>query len=85
MKTHNQKGFIQIIIILVIVLLVLSYYGFDLKKFIDNPNVQKTWGYIWTVITFVWEKISSLVVWILNKSNISWSDIQNVAPTSTTN
>ncbi len=84
MKT-NQRGFIQLIIIIVIVLLILGYYGFDLKKFIDSPGVQNTWNYIWNAIKFVWDKLTGAISWILAKSNISWSDIKNVAPTGVTN
>lgn len=57
MKTNfkNAKGgLIGIIILIIIAVAVLSWYGFDLKEFFTSPQAQKNFGYIWNFITNTW-------------------------------
>lgn len=52
MKT--EQGIIKIIIILVIGLLLLSYYGFDLRKTVEAPTTQSNFSYITTAVVHIW-------------------------------
>jgi hypothetical protein len=63
---QQSGGFIQLIIVLVIALLVLGYYGFDLKNFIDSPGVQKTLGYLADFFSYLWHAIMSSFRWLLS-------------------
>lgn len=42
------------IIIIIIAVAILSWYGVDLKKFIESPAMQRNFGYIWDFISGVW-------------------------------
>lgn len=42
------------IIIIVIAIAILSWYGVDIKKFFTSPQAQKNFGYIWDFIKNVW-------------------------------
>jgi hypothetical protein len=52
--TNKQGGLIKLIIIVVIAILVLSWFGVDIKEFITSESVQKNLSYVWTLITDTW-------------------------------
>jgi hypothetical protein len=51
---NKQGGLIKMIIIIVIAIIVLSWYGVDIKEFLTSPQVQKNFGYISDFIKDVW-------------------------------
>lgn len=57
MKTifkNKQGGLIKMVIIIIIAIAILSYYGFDLKTFFTSEQFQKNFGYVWNLITDTW-------------------------------
>jgi hypothetical protein len=52
MKT--QQGIVKTVILLVIALLILSYYGFDLRKTVDSPTTQSNFSYVKTFVVNFW-------------------------------
>ncbi|MDD5164984.1 MAG: hypothetical protein PHG25_00370 [Candidatus Pacebacteria bacterium] len=52
----TNRGFIKWIIIIVIALLVLSYYGFSLRTLVDSPVTQDNIHYVATSTVSVWDK-----------------------------
>lgn len=56
MPKNPNGGFIKMIIILIIIILALSYFGFDIKKFMESPTTQKNLGYVWGLAKVVWDK-----------------------------
>src|SRR3989344_9670792 len=76
MTQINQKGgFIKLIILLVIVLVVLGYFGFNVESIVNSPTVNGNLHYVWnlavsfwnnflvTPATWVWDKIIVGVLW----------------------
>lgn len=75
MYKKQQGGFIKLIIILVIVLIVLGYFGFNIQQIIQSPSVSGNLNYAWglavslwdkvlvTPVTFVWNKIIVGMFW----------------------
>lgn len=53
-QLKNNRGFIGIIVIIVIAIILLSYLGFDLKKIFMSDLVQKNFGYVWGFIKTLW-------------------------------
>jgi hypothetical protein len=53
---QNNKGFIKWIIIIVVALLVLSYYGFSLRTLVSSPVTQDNIHYVATTTVSVWQK-----------------------------
>ena len=45
---------IKYILIIVVALLVLSFFGFNLQSLIQNPTTQSNFSYVWQGITHVW-------------------------------
>jgi len=52
MKT--DQGLIKWIIIIVIALIILGYYGFDVKKAVQSPTSQSNLTYVQQIISNVW-------------------------------
>ena len=55
-NTTSSRGFIKWIIIIVVALLILSYYGFSLRTLVNNPTTQDNFGYVATTSVSVWDK-----------------------------
>ena len=82
-KVHNaagarmsgQRGIVKIIIIVVIALLVLSYYGFNLRSTVESPTTQSNFSYAWNGVVYTWDtylKAPATYLW-----NIFINDIWN--------
>lgn len=68
-KIERQRGFIRTIIILVIALLALSYYGFDLRKTVDDPTTQSNFSYVKGIVLDVWHR------YLEEPAKYLWNDI----------
>lgn len=55
--TNKEKsgGLIKMIIVIIIAILILSYFGIDLKNFINSDQVQKNLGYAWGIVVKIWD------------------------------
>jgi hypothetical protein len=74
-NSKQQGGFIQLIIVLIIVLIVLGYFGFNVQQIIQSPSVSSNLNYVWGLavglwnnylivpVTFVWNKIIVGMFW----------------------
>ena len=57
-QTHvTITGFVQFVILVVIAVLILSYFNVDLQGFIERPIVQKNLQTLWDWSMWVWEHI----------------------------
>jgi len=62
---NKQGGLIKIIIIIVIAIAILSYYGFDIKNFFTSPQAQKNFSYVWGFITDIWTNyLAEPAIWL---------------------
>ncbi len=52
----KNKGLVKIILAIVIALLILSYFGFNLRTLIDSPTTQDNFGYVASSTVSVWDK-----------------------------
>jgi len=72
---NEKKGFVKLIIIIVIALIVLGYFGFNIKSIVQSQSVSGNLNYVWGLVvtlwnkflvmpvTFVWEKIIVGIIW----------------------
>jgi hypothetical protein len=54
MKNNKEAGLIKMIILIVIAIAILSWYGVDIKEFIMSEQFQKNWGYVINFIKDIW-------------------------------
>lgn len=71
----ENKGFIKTVILIVIALIVLGYFGFDVENIIKSERVQGNLNYVWGMVAkfwnlylaapviFVWDKFFVGVIW----------------------
>jgi hypothetical protein len=72
----RKGGLIKLIIIIVIGLIVLGYFGFDLQRIIDSPTVQKNLNYTKGLIVGAYQKyLARPIDYLWNKIfvNLLWS------------
>ena len=79
----KNKGLIKMIVTIVIALIILGYFGFNVKDIIESntvqTNIQYVWGFIktfWnnylaTPIVFVWDTFVVGVLWKLIQEGLS--------------
>ena len=61
MKSKNNRGFVKLIILILVVLIVLSYLGLDVKKIVYSPTVTKIAGLVWSLILLVWKLLVTVI------------------------
>lgn len=60
----KEKGFIHIIILVIIGVVVLAYFGFNPVSIWENlvlPIIQGIWNFFILLLTFIIETVSSLM------------------------
>ncbi|MCR4274800.1 MAG: hypothetical protein NUW02_01995 [Candidatus Campbellbacteria bacterium] len=69
MYTHipNYQGFIKIILIIVIALIVLGYFGLNITDILASPVVKENLAWFWNFLTHIWSTyLSGPATWLWN-------------------
>ncbi len=53
-KRSTNRGFINMIILVVVVILVLSYFGYNLRSIVNSPNTQDNFSYVGGSVVDIW-------------------------------
>ncbi|MEK7514390.1 MAG: hypothetical protein AAB587_01025 [Patescibacteria group bacterium] len=75
----NQKGFIQLIIIIVIAILALNYFGFNVRDIFDSPQFKGAFDSTWNTLIYIWDtylKGPAVYVWEVLWNQFKGSDAQ---------
>ena len=85
-----NKGIIQTIIIIVIALLILSYFGYNLRSIATSPTAQDNFSYVGEVVSNVWNNwLETPVTYLWNIFvNYIWTPAINIlkaGPTTSAN
>ncbi len=55
---HNeQKGFISLIVMLIVVFVILGYLGFDIRQVFSSPAVKANLQYFWSLVVGLWNNV----------------------------
>jgi len=55
MKNFSDKrGVVKTVILIVIALIVLGVFGYNIKDILDKPVVKDNLSYAWSVTKYVW-------------------------------
>ncbi len=90
MNWHRNKrgGFIQTIIIIVVVLIILGYFGFNMAEIIKKPAVERNLVWAGNVAQVTWDRFLSkpaVYVWDTFLSAIGRSAEDRLKSATTTN
>lgn len=68
MKMEKQSGFVKLIILLVVVLIILGYFGFNIENILNSPAVSSNLHYVWSLVVAFWSKfILAPITWVWDK------------------
>ncbi|MBU1557344.1 hypothetical protein KKC45_00035 [Patescibacteria group bacterium] len=66
---NKQSGFLKLVIIIVIAIIILSYFGFDLRAIVESPESQGNLGYVWSLVIGFWDN------YLAGPASYLWNDI----------
>lgn len=53
---NKSSGFVKFIVIIIIGVLVLSYYSIDIRGVAESPAAQQNFAYVKGIVVSVWDK-----------------------------
>ncbi|MFH1402140.1 MAG: hypothetical protein ABIG87_00765 [Patescibacteria group bacterium] len=59
MNFKNNKGFIKWLFLILLAVIALGYFGFDLRTIIESEPVQDNLSYLWGIGVTVWNEYLS--------------------------
>ena len=54
MKHTSQTGLAKLIIILIVAILVISYFGINIQQIAESETGRANFGYVWSLVQKVW-------------------------------
>jgi hypothetical protein len=64
-RKSKNGGLIRTIILVVIFLLVISYFGLNLREVINDPLTQNNFSYVWGEVVHIWTTyLSKPIGWL---------------------
>lgn len=60
-KPSTQKGFLELIVIILIALILLRFLGIDLKAVLAKEWVRDFFGYVKDMLVLVWQDVVAIV------------------------
>ncbi len=55
-RTAGDSGLIRIILLIVIAILVISYFGINIRQLVSSPTTQDNVSYVASTTVTVWDK-----------------------------
>jgi len=66
-KRKGQGGLIKTIVLIVIALLIISYYGLNLRDIATSPTAQDNFGYVGSVLGRIWDLTKAPILYVWNE------------------
>lgn len=64
---NKDRGFVQIIIAVIVIVLILTFLRFDLRSLVESDTGQSNFGYLWELITKLWWWFWGLIIFVWDK------------------
>lgn len=85
LKKSSNKGLIKAIIVIIIALIVLGYFGFNVEDIINSSTVQANLHSAWNFVVMIWDKFLSVpftYIWDKIIVGILWKVIESAVSTA---
>ncbi len=69
---NRHRGFIELIIIVIIGIALLSYLKIDLRSLFESEWFKNNLQYVWNVLSFIWEQFLKGPVTMLWNLILEW-------------
>ena len=77
-RIGRGNGFIKTIVIIVIALIILGYFGYNVQDIVNSPMVQKNLNYAWDLVKYVWNnylKAPTIFIWEKIIIGLGWDNL----------
>jgi hypothetical protein len=65
MKRNTQQGLIGIILLIIIMIAILSYFSIDLKSIFESESFQNNMRFTWALTTTIWVNyLQEPAIWV---------------------
>lgn len=68
-KEISKRGFIEIIVVIIVALVLLNLIGIDLKSVLAKESVKQFFGYVKDMCVLVWNDLKMITEFIKNLAN----------------
>ena len=78
---QGKRGFIKLILLIVIALIVLGFFGYNLRDIVGSPTVKDNLAYVWGFAVTLWDnflKAPALCVWDKIVIGLVWNNLQEL-------
>ena len=65
----NDRGFIQLILIIVLLLIIISLLGVSLSNVVQNPTLKSNFSFAWRALNYIW------INYLEHPSQMIWKNI----------
>jgi len=75
---NKKRGIIKLVILIVIGILVLSYFRVDIRQIAESDLAQKNLGYVWGIVQYFWHNfLEQPAQWVWNRivTDLIWSKL----------
>ncbi|MES2216545.1 MAG: hypothetical protein V4481_04600 [Patescibacteria group bacterium] len=76
-KIQKNRGLVKAIVIIVVALLIISYYGLNLRDIVNKPVTQSNFAYVWEQVIHLWAWIKAIILPLIGKA------VENTSATTT--
>jgi len=60
MKNNSQAGIVKLIILIVVTVIILSYFGINLQRIAESDTGRANFGYLWQIVLKIWDWLVNL-------------------------
>lgn len=78
---NDERGLIKLLVLIIIAVLVLSYFGFDLRGFLNSDTVKGNFGFLLEGAKTIWREyltVPSNFIWGIFYNYIWLAFIENM-------
>ncbi|MFA4890075.1 MAG: hypothetical protein WC587_00350 [Candidatus Paceibacterota bacterium] len=65
----HQAGFIKLIILIVVLLVILGYFGINIRSIVENDTAKSNVGYVWNWCKSMWG------TYLASPAKYLWNDV----------
>ena len=59
-KLKNQQGFIGLLLLVIVALIILSYFRINIKNIIESETGKENFGYVWAILQKIWDFVEGI-------------------------
>lgn len=60
-KINSNRGLVKAILLIVVALVILGYFGYNLRDIIASPTVRDNFSYVWDIVVNIWNWVKDIL------------------------